>query len=82
MSNQVFMTHGISIERDAELADSEIVDQFCELLDPIEKPIHVFADGKNGALYSECHVTAQKLVLYTTLDTPLDPDGSAIIYLT
>lgn len=77
MTDGVYFSHGISDDQAEALADSGIVDEFCQLLDPIEKPIHIFADGRNGALFSECHVQAEKLVLHTSPDTPLDHDASS-----
>lgn len=76
MEDQVFIAHEVPEERVDELLDSGDVQKFIKLLQPVEKPIQVFADGKTGALYSECHVAAANLVGQTTPDTPLDPEVS------
>jgi hypothetical protein len=77
MTSHQFAVHGIEKEKEDELIDSGIIDEFRKLLEPIEHPIHIFADTRTGAKYSECHVSAEYLVKYTTPDIPLDPDGSA-----
>jgi len=77
MGEQAFVAHGIPDEKIEELTDSAIIDGFVALLRPIERPLQIFADGKTGALYCECHVSAENLVNNTTPDTPLDPDASA-----
>ncbi|MFC3632026.1 hypothetical protein ACFOM8_21640 [Paracoccus angustae] len=77
MVDQAFVAHEIPEEKVDELLESGDVEKFIKLLQPVEKPIQIFADGKTGALYCECHVTAENLVSQTTPDTPLDPEASA-----
>ena len=36
--------------------------------------LHVFVDARTSALYSECHIFADKLAALATTDVPLDPD--------
>lgn len=76
MNNKVFIAHEVAEEEVDELLESGDVEKFIELLQPVERPIQIFADGKTGALYCECHVKAEKLVSHTTPDTPLDPYAS------
>jgi hypothetical protein len=77
MDQEIFIAHNVDIEKLQELSDSEVIHQFCQLMNPIERPLLVFADGRTDAVFSECHVSAEKLVQFTTPDTPLDPDASA-----
>ncbi|WP_283176138.1 hypothetical protein [Gemmobacter sp. 24YEA27] len=76
MKNQIFIAHEVPEETIEELLESGDVQAFVSLLQPLEKHIQIFADGKTGALYCECHVMAGTLVAHTTPDTPLDPDAS------
>jgi hypothetical protein len=77
MDDQVFITHEVPEEKKDKLLETGDVEAFVKLLQPVERPIQIFADGKTGALFCECHVKAMDLVSYTTPDTPLDPDGSS-----
>ena len=77
MDEAVFVAHDIDDEKIEELADSDVIAEFCKIMSPIENPIQIFADGKTKAVFAECHVSAEKLVELGTPDTPLDPDASA-----
>lgn len=39
--------------------------------------LHVFQDGRTGAKFCECYISAEKLVMLGTTDTPLDPEEQA-----
>lgn len=71
----------VQVELDEEkleaLSVEDIVEKFCSQLNPLEKPIHLFQDKRNGAFFTECHVRASTLVKFTTPDTPLEPEGSS-----
>ncbi|MGF7181470.1 hypothetical protein [Tunturiibacter psychrotolerans] len=53
-----------------------VIDGFVSTFQPSESAevFHVFADPRTLALYSECHVRADKLVSLSTTDVPLDPE--------
>ncbi len=52
-----------------------LISAFQDKFTPIEETLHVFADDRTGAVFSECHILASKLVESSTIDTALDPDG-------
>lgn len=54
----------------------ELIQEFIGTFEPIERTdvLYVLVDARTGALYSECHVHADKLVPLSTTDVPLDPD--------
>jgi hypothetical protein len=54
----------------------ELIQEFIGTFEPIERVdiLHVLVDARTGALYSECHVYADKLVPLSTTDVPLDPE--------
>jgi hypothetical protein len=39
--------------------------------------LHVLVDARKKALYSECHIAAEKLLSLSTTDVPLDPEDQA-----
>ena len=53
-----------------------LIEKFVKAFEPIESAdvLHVFVDARTLALYSECHVKADKLVPLSTTDVPLDPE--------
>jgi hypothetical protein len=53
-----------------------LIYDFIEELDPSESSdvLHLFVDARTGALYTECHVHASRLVPLSTTDVPLDPE--------
>ena len=77
MTKKLFVAHGIGAEKEDELVESEVINEFCRLMSPLETQIHVFADGKTSAVFAECHVSAKMIVKHASPDTPLDPDTSA-----
>jgi hypothetical protein len=54
----------------------DLLTHFTEVCQPSESVdvLHVFVDARTSALYSECHISADKLVALATTDVPLDPD--------
>jgi hypothetical protein len=56
-----------------------LIERFIDAFDPVEATttMHIFADGRTGARYCECHVRAKTLCKYATTDVALDPDGQA-----
>ena len=52
----------------------EVVAQFAQTFEPSENNLYVFADSRTAALFCECHISAKKLVDFSTIDVPLDPD--------
>lgn len=57
----------------------ELIQEFISTFQPVERAdiLHVFVDARTGAIYSECHITADKLVPLSTTDVPLDPEEQA-----
>jgi len=53
-----------------------LIQQFINSLEPAEsaETLHVFIDARTSALYSECHIKADKLISLATTDVPLDPE--------
>jgi hypothetical protein len=56
-----------------------VIQEFISTFQPVERAdiLHVFVDARTGALYSECHINADKLVPLSTTDVPLDPEEQA-----
>jgi len=52
----------------------EVIVQFAQIFEPSENNLYVFADSRTGALFCECHISAKKLIDFSTIDVPLDPD--------
>ena len=53
----------------------EIVREFAEVCEPVEASrLLVMVDGKNGARYCECHLSAKTIFKLGTIDVPLDPE--------
>ena len=56
-----------------------LIQKFLDIFEPVERAdvLHVFVDARTSAIYSECHITADKLVPLSTTDVPLDPEDQA-----
>src|SRR6266481_4096610 len=54
----------------------ELLREFLETFEPIEcqDVLHLFVDARTSALYSECHIRADRLIGLSTTDVPLDPE--------
>ena len=54
----------------------DLVREFVNTFEPTESAdvLHLFIDARTLALYSECHIQADKLVSLSTTDVPLDPE--------
>jgi hypothetical protein len=52
------------------------VAEFLTTFEPSESAdvLHLFVDARTLALYSECHIRADKLISLSTTDVPLDPE--------
>lgn len=60
----------------SEMLDlEEIVKEFSQLFNPIEKTLYILEDAVTHAKYIECHILGDKLLEYSTVDSPLDPDN-------
>lgn len=70
---------GIQFHLDQDRSDlgdiEEFIERFVGQFNPIETVIHVFSDDRTGAIFTECHISAQSLIDYGTVDVALDPDG-------
>jgi hypothetical protein len=57
----------------------DIVRDFLGKFEPSESAdvLHLFVDARTLALYSECHIRADKLIPLSTTDVPLDPEEQA-----
>src|SRR5262249_138634 len=55
---------------------NDLVTEFVVACEPLEKEdvVSMFADGRTSARFCECHILASKLVRFSTLDVPLDPE--------
>lgn len=53
---------------------NEIITEFYNLFLPLESTLYVLQDNVTNALFCECHIPADKFILYGTKDVPLDPD--------
>jgi hypothetical protein len=53
-----------------------VIAEFLKKFAPSESAdvLHLFVDARTLALYSECHVCAEKLIALSTTDVPLDPE--------
>lgn len=51
------------------------IEEFCGIFLPVEETIIVFEDENTKALYCECHICAEKLIQYSTIDSPLDSEN-------
>jgi hypothetical protein len=53
-----------------------LIQEFIKTLEPSENAdtLHLFVDARTSALYTECHVKADKLISLATTDVPLDPE--------
>ena len=54
----------------------ELVQRFVSAFEPTESSdiLYLFVDARTLALYSECHISADKLISLSTTDVPLDPE--------
>ena len=54
----------------------ELLREFIETFKPSEcvDVLHLFVDARTQALYSECHIQADRLIGLSTTDVPLDPE--------
>lgn len=62
--------------KDKIAVPESLVLEFIKTLEPFENvdTLHLFVDARTSALYSECHVKADKLISLATTDVPLDPE--------
>ncbi len=56
-----------------------LVHEFIKKFEPSESGdvLHLFVDARTLALYSECHIRADRLIALSTTDVPLDPEEQA-----
>lgn len=52
----------------------DIVGDFAELCKPFEDQLYLHVDAMTNAIYCECHIRADSLLKFATIDVPLDPD--------
>lgn len=52
----------------------QVVVEFSRIFAPKENNLYLFEDARTGAIFCECHISAEKLVGSSTIDVPLDPD--------
>lgn len=56
----------------------EDIEEFCEEFEPLETDrLILLRDKRTGAILTECHINASKLVSLATTDGSLDPDDSS-----
>jgi hypothetical protein len=55
----------------------EIIDVFKAEMQPLEQNSPMLTDDCTGAVFCECHVKANKLLAFGTVDVPLDPERQA-----
>ena len=53
------------------------IDEFCNVFNPTEGVLYIFEDTLTKAIFSECHVSADKLIFKGTVDSPLDAENQA-----
>lgn len=53
----------------------KMISEFSELFNPVEDILYIFDDAKTHAIYCECHIYADKVILNGTVDSPLDADN-------
>lgn len=51
------------------------VENFCATFKPVENIINIFEDERTKAFYCECHLNADKIVEFSTIDSPLDSEN-------
>lgn len=57
---------------------SSDIEAFANLFEPLERfNLTILRDGRTQAIFTECHIPADKLIEYGTTDVPLDAEGSA-----
>lgn len=60
---------------DPALSIVNLINQFAGECSPMEQNhLIVLEDKRTGALYIECHILANKLIKFGTVDVPLDPE--------
>ena len=58
-----------------EISDiDEVINQFAKSCKPFEDQVYLHIDAMTNAIYCECHVSAESLINFATIDVPLDPD--------
>lgn len=58
-----------------EISDiDEAINQFAKSCKPFEDQVYLHIDAMTNAIYCECHVNAESLINFATIDVPLDPD--------
>jgi len=55
-------------------AVDDLVTEFAQACNPLEKTFHILVDARTFARFCECHILASRLVKFATIDVPLDPD--------
>ncbi len=65
----------LSQKKEEEIKSS--VEEFSKLFIPVEDTLYIFEDLKTNALFCECHIYADKVVSYGTIDSPLDSENQA-----
>jgi hypothetical protein len=64
--------------RELETAELELIEDFATASEPLEADdLVVLQDYRTGAVFTECHIRAEKLISLGTVDVPLDPDEQA-----
>lgn len=57
---------------------SSDIEAFANLVEPLERfNLTILRYGRTQAIFTECHIPADKLIEYGTTDVPLDAEGSA-----
>ncbi|MGH9448702.1 MAG: hypothetical protein ACRD3O_23755, partial [Terriglobia bacterium] len=56
-----------------------LVYEFIKKFEPSESAdvLHLFVDARTLALFSECHIRADRLIALSTTDVPIDPEEQA-----
>lgn len=75
MKGTKILDHTEAPDIDATKAIRELVEDFCNEGDPLERAhLPLLQDRRTGATYVECHIRASKLIALGTVDVPLDPE--------
>ena len=53
------------------------IKEFCETFSPQENILYIFEDELTKAFFCECHIAAQAIIDYGTIDVPLDAENQA-----
>ena len=64
------------IPNDIQVPDNVVsnVKDFSEQFSPMEDILYLMIDARTNAFYCECHIMADVILEYSTIDVPLDPD--------